>query len=200
MVTEHVGGDPAEPEYHYRAEHRFLDHADDGLDAAGDHGLDEHAGHPAGEPGLQAAHGGAHLVGPVQVELDGAGGGSQCRLIWRRLGDIGGWRPGPRSLSEQLGAGEPASHGVFTPPTLMIGSADGKESIMKAQVGDELVVKGRHVGDPDRKGVIIEVHGEAGGPPYLVRWSDGHESSFYPTTGTVAEHIPLPANGRPRTP
>ena len=52
---------------------------------------------------------------------------------------------------------------------------------MKAQVGDELVVKGRHVGDHDREGVIIEVRGEAGGPPYLVRWSDGHESSFYPT-------------------
>ena len=55
---------------------------------------------------------------------------------------------------------------------------------MKAQVGDELVVKGRHVGDP----------------PYLVRWSDGHESSFYPSTGTVAEHILLPASGQRRTP
>ena len=71
---------------------------------------------------------------------------------------------------------------------------------MKAQVGDELVVKGRHVGDPDRTGVIIEVHGEAGGPPYLVRWSDGRESSFYPTIGTVAEHISLPARQGPRTP
>ena len=30
---------------------------------------------------------------------------------------------------------------------------------MKAQVGDELVVKGRHVGDPDRTGVIIKVIG-----------------------------------------
>ena len=71
---------------------------------------------------------------------------------------------------------------------------------MKAQVGDELVVKGRHVGDPDRIGVIIEVIGQAGGPPYLVRWSDGHESSFFPTSGTVAQHISLPARERPRTP
>ena len=71
---------------------------------------------------------------------------------------------------------------------------------MKAQVGDELVVKGRHVGDPDRTGVIIEVIGEAGGPPYQVRWSDGHESSFYPASGTVAKHIPLPASEHPRTP
>ena len=71
---------------------------------------------------------------------------------------------------------------------------------MKAQVGDELVVKGRHVGDHDRRGVIIEVRGEVGGPPYLVRGSDGHESSFYPTTGTMAEHISLPARARSRTP
>jgi hypothetical protein len=32
---------------------------------------------------------------------------------------------------------------------------------MKAQAGDELVVKGRHVGDPDRTGVTIEVIGQA---------------------------------------
>jgi hypothetical protein len=71
---------------------------------------------------------------------------------------------------------------------------------MKAQVGDELVVKGRHVGEPDRRGVIIEVIGEAGGPPYLVRWSDGYESSFYPASGIVAGHISLPVRERPRTP
>ena len=75
---------------------------------------------------------------------------------------------------------------------LMIGS------IMKAQVGDELVMKGHPVGD--RIGVIIQVRGEAGGPPYLVRWRDGHESSCYPTSGTVAEHGSLPARERPRTP
>jgi len=73
---------------------------------------------------------------------------------------------------------------------------------MKAQVGDELIVRGRHVGDPDRSGIIIEVVGQAGRPPYLVRWSDGHESSFYPTSGTVAQHISLTqrARERPRTP
>src|ERR1039457_2589708 len=32
-----------------RAEHRFLHDADDGLDAAGDHGLHQHYGHPADE-------------------------------------------------------------------------------------------------------------------------------------------------------
>jgi hypothetical protein len=69
---------------------------------------------------------------------------------------------------------------------------------MKARAGDELIVKGQHVGDADRRGVIIEVGGKDGGPPYLVRWSDGHESSFFPSAGTVVEHIPLPADTRAR--
>ncbi len=67
---------------------------------------------------------------------------------------------------------------------------------MKAQVGDELVVKGAHVGDVQRRGVIIEVHGQDGAPPYLVRWSDGHESSFFPSSDTVVEHVKLQASGQ----
>ena len=70
---------------------------------------------------------------------------------------------------------------------------------MKARVGDELVVKGLHVGDAERRGVITEARGEDGGPPYLVRWSDGHESSFFPSSDTVVEHIPLPAGAQART-
>ncbi len=70
---------------------------------------------------------------------------------------------------------------------------------MQAQAGDELVVKGFHVGDADRHGVIIQVRGANGGPPYLVRWSDGHESSFFPSSGTVVEHIRQPASQQTRT-
>jgi hypothetical protein len=62
---------------------------------------------------------------------------------------------------------------------------------MHAEVNDAIVVRGRHVGDQDRKGVIIEVHGEDGTPPYLVRWDDGHESVFVPSSDTVVEHYPL---------
>ena len=61
---------------------------------------------------------------------------------------------------------------------------------MQANVGDELVIKGRHVGDADRKAVIIEVHGEDGAPPYRVRWSDGHDSVFFPSSDTIVEHHP----------
>jgi hypothetical protein len=61
---------------------------------------------------------------------------------------------------------------------------------MRAETGDELVVRGRHVGDADRTGVIVEIHGRGGTPPYLVRWDDGHESVFSPSSDTHVEHHP----------
>jgi len=61
---------------------------------------------------------------------------------------------------------------------------------MQAKVGDELTVKGRHQGDEDRHGEIIEIHGENGAPPYLIRWRDEHESLFFPSSDTVVEHHP----------
>jgi len=67
---------------------------------------------------------------------------------------------------------------------------------MKAQVGDRLIVKGAHLGDPERKGVITEVHGANGAPPYLVRWGDGRETSFFPSSDAVVEHVSPPAQPR----
>jgi len=70
-------------------------------------------------------------------------------------------------------------------------AANQEEEIgMHAEVGDEIVVRGRHVGDENRKGMIIEVHGEGGAPPYLVRWANGHDSVFTPSSDTVVEHHP----------
>jgi hypothetical protein len=52
---------------------------------------------------------------------------------------------------------------------------------MKAQVGDRLILAGTHVGDHQRVGLVVEVHGRDGAPPYLVRWDDsGHESLCFP--------------------
>ncbi len=62
---------------------------------------------------------------------------------------------------------------------------------MRAAVGDELVVRGRHVDDHDRAGVIIEVHGDDGAPPYRVRWTDGRESVFFPSADTEVQHLPV---------
>ena len=67
---------------------------------------------------------------------------------------------------------------------------------MHAEVGDELIVKGRHVGDDDREGVITEIHGKAGAPPYLVQWRNGHQSVFFPSSDTVVEHRPRRRNDR----
>ena len=67
---------------------------------------------------------------------------------------------------------------------------------MQAKVGDELTVKGRHRGDEDRHGEIIEIHGENGAPPYLIRWRDEHASLFFPSSDTVVEHHPTSAPDR----
>lgn len=59
---------------------------------------------------------------------------------------------------------------------------------MKARVGDRLVVKAHNVGQKDRTGEVIEVHGESGEPPYVVRWlDDGHEGLIYPGSDVVIE-------------
>ena len=72
-----------------------------------------------------------------------------------------------------------------------------KEAVaMRAVAGDELLVKGRHVGDEDREGVIVEVRGADGAPPYLVRWRDGRETVVMPGAGVVVEHRPLPQRTR----
>jgi hypothetical protein len=52
---------------------------------------------------------------------------------------------------------------------------------MHAAVGDRIVIKGHHVGEPDRDAEILEVKGTDGGPPFVVRWSDsGHVTTFFP--------------------
>ena len=61
---------------------------------------------------------------------------------------------------------------------------------MRAEVGDELTVRGVHQGDEDRRGEIIRVDGADGAPPYLVRWRDGHETVFFPAAGAEVTHHP----------
>jgi hypothetical protein len=52
---------------------------------------------------------------------------------------------------------------------------------MKAEPGDKLVVRGHNVGAHDRIGIIVEVHGEDGEPPYVVEWSDAEgQHIFWP--------------------
>jgi Rv2632c-like/Domain of unknown function (DUF1918) len=57
--------------------------------------------------------------------------------------------------------------------------------VMKAQIGDRIVLAGEQVDRPTRDGEILEVRGKSGAPPYLVRWSDGHTGLLYPGPGSV---------------
>jgi hypothetical protein len=64
---------------------------------------------------------------------------------------------------------------------------------MHAQVGDEIVVDSMEVGTPERRGTILEVRVAATGEHYLVRWSDGRESFFFPGS---TSHSTVPAGRR----
>ena len=61
---------------------------------------------------------------------------------------------------------------------------------MRATAGDRLIVKAHRVGVPDRDAEILEVRGEGGRPPWLVRWEqDGHEGLFFPGSDAVVQHF-----------
>lgn len=61
---------------------------------------------------------------------------------------------------------------------------------MYAAPGDRLVVHSLHVDGPVRDAEILEVRGEKGAPPYLVRWSDtGHEALVFPGPDATVQHF-----------
>lgn len=60
---------------------------------------------------------------------------------------------------------------------------------MQASKGDRIVIGGHRVGEADRDCEILEVQGEDGAPPYLVRWGDtGHEAIFFPGSDARLHH------------
>jgi hypothetical protein len=70
---------------------------------------------------------------------------------------------------------------------------------MKAAVGDRLVIKGHHVGEPDRDAEILEVQGKDGAPPWRIRWSDdGREGLYFPGSDAEVEHFPHDGHRRHR--
>ena len=56
---------------------------------------------------------------------------------------------------------------------------------MEARVGDRITMAAEHVGQSTREGVIREVKGEGGAPPYVVEWADGHTGLIHPGPGSV---------------
>lgn len=70
-------------------------------------------------------------------------------------------------------------------------------SVLRASPGDRLVVRGHHVGEPERDAEVLEVLGDDGAPPYLVRWEDdGHVSRIYPSSDIYIEHFDHERHGR----
>jgi hypothetical protein len=59
---------------------------------------------------------------------------------------------------------------------------------MKANVGDRLVVEGHTDTEPRKVAEVLEVRGDDGGPPFLVKWQDGHEGLVFP--GPDAHVVP----------
>ena len=53
-----------------------------------------------------------------------------------------------------------------------------------------MVVEGRTETHARREGEVVEVRGADGAPPYVVRWSDGHEGLVFP--GPDAHIVPSP--------
>jgi hypothetical protein len=49
-----------------------------------------------------------------------------------------------------------------------------------ANNGDRIVVESVHVGQARREGEVVEVLRDNGPEHYRVRWSDGHETIYFP--------------------
>jgi hypothetical protein len=56
-----------------------------------------------------------------------------------------------------------------------------------AKTGDRIVVDSAHVGQPRRQGEIVEVVAGDGGEHYRVRWDDGHETIYFPSSDCRVE-------------
>lgn len=69
---------------------------------------------------------------------------------------------------------------------------------MHASVGDRIVVRGHHTGEPDRDCEVVGV-GEEGNPPYTVRWSDSdHETLFFPGSDARVQHFAHTTHRHPK--
>jgi hypothetical protein len=56
---------------------------------------------------------------------------------------------------------------------------------MRARPGDRIILASPTIDGPVRDGEVLETRGDDGEPPYVVRWSDGHEGLLYPGPGSV---------------
>ena len=65
------------------------------------------------------------------------------------------------------------------------------------KVGDLIVIEGHRVGESRRIAEILEVLGTDEREHYRVRWDDGRESIFYPSSDAVIQHARSHAHDEP---
>jgi len=66
---------------------------------------------------------------------------------------------------------------------------------MHAVVGDQVVIGGHRVGQPNRRGEILEVRGADGAPPYLVKWEESdHATLLFPGSDCLVKHLAEPGD------
>ena len=59
---------------------------------------------------------------------------------------------------------------------------------MKVQIGERLLFHGTKVGSADHTAEVVQVRGDDGAPPYLVRFDDGQERLIFPGTDCQVLH------------
>jgi hypothetical protein len=57
--------------------------------------------------------------------------------------------------------------------------------MVEGKVGDRVVLESERTGQAAREGEILEVLGAGEGVHYRVRWEDGHETTFFPSGGSI---------------
>lgn len=68
------------------------------------------------------------------------------------------------------------------------------------RVGDRVILESERTGRAAREGEILEVLGAGEGIHFRVRWEDGHESTLFPSVGSVTI-VPKATKTRvPKTP
>jgi Domain of unknown function (DUF1918) len=58
---------------------------------------------------------------------------------------------------------------------------------LRGQPGDTVIVEGHRVGESRRLGEILEALGTPGHEHYRVRWEDGRETVFYPSSDATIQ-------------
>ena len=62
--------------------------------------------------------------------------------------------------------------------------------------GDIVAIHGHHTGEAGRTGEVLEVYGDPGHEHFRVRWEDGHESLFYPSSDATIRPVKTSARSR----